>query len=77
MVKDRASGKTKMTCRNWECGVLVPASVEGNSSPPSMGEDEKMFDIFRNTLPVPIEAPGAKYTDDSGEKKKPWFFLEA
>ncbi|TQN68231.1 Tyrosyl-DNA phosphodiesterase 1 [Colletotrichum shisoi] len=28
LVKDRESGAAKLTCRNWECGVLV--AVEGN-----------------------------------------------
>ncbi|KAJ0165605.1 hypothetical protein CTA2_10635 [Colletotrichum tanaceti] len=30
LVKDRESGAAKLTCRNWECGVLV--AVEGNST---------------------------------------------
>ncbi|KJR86374.1 uncharacterized protein SPSK_02893 [Sporothrix schenckii 1099-18] len=70
-----------MTCRNWECGVLVPASTgndHGHSVSTTMGEDEKMFDIFRNVLPVPIVAPGMKYNVNSltGTIKRPWFFME-
>ncbi|KAH7308226.1 ubiquitin interaction domain-containing protein [Stachybotrys elegans] len=26
IVRDRASGKAKLTCRNWECGVVVPVA---------------------------------------------------
>ena len=28
LVKDRATGKPKLTCRNWECGVLVPTEAQ-------------------------------------------------
>lgn len=81
IVKDRATGKTKMTCRNWECGVLVPVDEETNCDPDislSMAEGSHMLDIFRKTLPVPIIVPGAKYTTGSSgrEGKKPWFFME-
>ncbi|CAK7232139.1 hypothetical protein SBRCBS47491_008166 [Sporothrix bragantina] len=82
IVKDRGTGKTKMTCRNWECGVLVSTDEESNhnsTSSSSMGEDANMLDVFRKTLPVPIAVPGAKYiSGESGsERKKPWFFLES
>ncbi|KAK3357465.1 tyrosyl-DNA phosphodiesterase-domain-containing protein [Lasiosphaeria hispida] len=30
LVKDRATSSPKITCRNWECGVLVPADDGGN-----------------------------------------------
>ena len=38
MTKDRTSGHPKMTCRNWECGVLVladdpPAAVSSEPAP--------------------------------------------
>ncbi|CAK7213700.1 hypothetical protein SCUCBS95973_001888 [Sporothrix curviconia] len=82
IVKDRATGKTKMTCRNWECGVLVPTDDETNRDSTlssSMGEDAHMLDVFRRTLPVPVVVPGAKYSSDASgaERKKPWFFLES
>jgi hypothetical protein len=35
LVKDGKTGKPKMSCRNWECGVVVPASPEASSSHPS------------------------------------------
>lgn len=71
-----------MTCRNWECGVLVPAPDESNNGQTvsaTMEEDAKMFDVFRNALPVPISAPGMKYIVDLSQDavKRPWFFMEA
>lgn len=70
-----------MTCRNWECGILVPASEDSNRHAtwlPSMGEDATMLDLFRDTLPVPMAVPGDKYSSDAaaGETKRPWYFLE-
>ena len=77
MVKDRATGEAKLTCRNWECGVVLPAAL----LPPSQQEGAQpvaegpgMLDMFRNTVPVPMELPGCRY-DQSRPSKQPWFFL--
>ncbi|RYO87862.1 hypothetical protein DL766_005944 [Monosporascus sp. MC13-8B] len=73
LVKDKATGKPKLTCRNWECGVLVPVQdhgrtiAEGRSSPGSLS-------IFQDTIPIPMEVPGEAY--GMSGTKRPWLFLE-
>ncbi|PNY23492.1 Uncharacterized protein TCAP_06528 [Tolypocladium capitatum] len=65
LVKDRISGKAKMSCRNWECGVVVPlgmASKEGDGA-----TDLRVFD---GTVPVPMQVPGREY----GPNDEPWFY---
>ncbi|KGQ05169.1 hypothetical protein BBAD15_g9592 [Beauveria bassiana D1-5] len=63
VVKDRGTGSAKMSCRNWECGVVVP--VQGN---PGNGCD---ITIFSGVVPVPMMVPGRPYKDSD----EPWFFL--
>ena len=64
-MKDKVTKGPKMNCRNWECGVLVkcPDGAKGESK--GMG-----MDIFKGTVPVPMEWPGEEY-----KGRKPWFFL--
>ncbi|OAA71906.1 Tyrosyl-DNA phosphodiesterase [Akanthomyces lecanii RCEF 1005] len=62
VVKDRGTGNAKMSCRNWECGVVVP--VQG-----SPGNDGG-FTMFSGTVPVPMEIPGRPYE----KTDEPWFF---
>lgn len=63
VVKDRETGDAKMSCRNWECGVIVP--VHGN---PGTGGD---FSMFSGVVPVPMKIPGHPYE----KTDEPWFFL--
>ncbi|KND91454.1 hypothetical protein TOPH_03719 [Tolypocladium ophioglossoides CBS 100239] len=68
LVKDRSSGKAKMSCRNWECGVVVPlgmASKEGDAT-----TDLRDLRAFDGTVPVPMQAPGRAY----GPNDEPWFY---
>lgn len=71
----------KLTCSNWECGVLVPvrksATTAASSSQKSAGKSvdsetvsSDNLDIFNGVVPVPMEYPGELYGDN-----KPWFFL--
>lgn len=53
LTKDRASGKPKMTCRNWECGVVVPITTPGKGTEDLSG--------FQGTVPVPMQTPGDPY----------------
>lgn len=57
--------KPKLNCRNWECGVLVPARLYV----PAI----QLADLtkFGTVVPVPIQVPGEAYGD-----RKPWFFTE-
>ncbi|KAG8531873.1 uncharacterized protein KY384_003509 [Bacidia gigantensis] len=66
VVKDKATKGPKINCRNWECGVLLPAAmIEGKS-----GADTGL-DSFRGKIPVPIQYPGAEYSG-----RKPWYSME-
>lgn len=55
----------KLTCRNWECGVVVPVPV---------GKGKTGLDIFESVLPLPMVYPGASYEENSD--LEPWFFGE-
>lgn len=81
LTQDRSSKTMKLTCNNWECGVLVPvrkaAKIATSSSQESAGKsvDSEIvtshnLDMFIGVVPVPMKYPGELYGD-----KKPWFFL--
>ncbi|KAJ6790220.1 hypothetical protein PWT90_06669 [Aphanocladium album] len=63
VVKERGTGSAKMSCRNWECGVIVP--VKGDTT---SGND---FSMFSGTVPVPMAVPGRPYETS----EEPWFYL--
>ncbi|KAK4242628.1 hypothetical protein C8A03DRAFT_11236 [Achaetomium macrosporum] len=70
LVRDRTTGKPKLTCRNWFCGVLIP--VQGNSS------DATDLSVFTGQVPVPMEWPSRPYASDGGSRSEitPWFYQE-
>lgn len=61
----------KISCRNWECGVVIPVAKSAGVDK----ENQKSggMSMFRHTVPVPMEVPGREY----GSKEEPWFYLEA
>ncbi|KAL2257244.1 hypothetical protein VTK26DRAFT_448 [Humicola hyalothermophila] len=63
LVKDRATGRPKLVCRNWECGVLVRVSSDDTDGP---------------LVPIPMQWPSQAFTDSdaSSAKKTPWFYQE-
>lgn len=62
--KDRSRNQFKMTCRNWECGVLLPAwRKEADDKEPN----EDLRSLFSPVLDLPFEVP-------SQPNKQPWFF---
>ncbi|KAF4582907.1 ubiquitin interaction domain-containing protein [Ophiocordyceps camponoti-floridani] len=65
VVKDKQSGKAKMSCRNWECGVVVP--VGGAATATATAAD---LGVFHGTVPLPMKLPGRAY----GPAEEPWFF---
>lgn len=76
LVRDR-TGKLKLNARNWECGVVVPATPP-SSSPSNVtrgtrGAAEEL-DVFRNSVPIPMELPALPY---QSEERQPWFADEA
>ncbi|KAI2639529.1 phospholipase D/nuclease [Hypomontagnella submonticulosa] len=72
LTKERGTGNPKLTCRNWECGVIIPimhqaSSENGSQSSPGLSD-------FNDTIPVPIKVPGDAY--GTTKSKRPWLFLE-
>lgn len=81
--QDRSSKTMKLTCSNWECGVLVPIrkaakmATSSSSSQEIVGKSDDSetvlsdnLDMFNGVVPVPMKYPGELYGD-----KKPWFFM--
>ena len=68
--KDKKTGKEKLNCRNWECGVIVPVKgrARGKQDEETGEGGTDPLQLFEGTVPVPMEYPGDEY----GEKK-PWF----
>ena len=67
LVVDRGrKNGVKLTCRNWECGVVVPVPVL------SSGDEKQGLDVFDPVMMVPIEYPGRSYEEGNG--LEPWFF---
>lgn len=65
---------SKLTCRNWECGVLIP--VARNKDLPAANEkaddskgDDSLDEIFAGTVPVPMVWPSVSMSG-----KQPWYF---
>ncbi|KAI0480804.1 phospholipase D/nuclease [Xylariaceae sp. FL0804] len=71
LVKDKATGQPKLNCRNWECGVLIPAPAKGHVEDGTQVLD---LSVFEGTVPVPMEVPAEAYGAEGS--KKPWLFLE-
>lgn len=82
LTQDRSSKTMKLTCSNWECGVLVPVrkaakiaksssshEVAGKSVDSEIASSDNL-DMFNGIVPVPMKYPGELYGD-----KKPWFFM--
>ncbi|KAF7540514.1 hypothetical protein G7Z17_g12193 [Cylindrodendrum hubeiense] len=74
LVKDRATGKPKMSCRNWECGVVirVPGASEAQAQAGGSRDDVSNMGIFEGTIPVPMRFPGRRYR----ETEEPWFYAQ-
>lgn len=68
LVKDRGSGELKITCRNWECGVVLPADSYRDEDSPDT------WRIFERIIPVPMELPGEPLANDG--LQRPWFGQE-
>ncbi|KAI2776448.1 phospholipase D/nuclease [Daldinia loculata] len=71
LVKERGTSNPKLTCRNWECGVIVPISPR---DPSKDGSRPSSVSDFNDTIPVPMNIPGEAYGDI--KSKRPWLFLE-
>lgn len=69
LVKDRATKSPKLNCRNWECGVVIPARRWADVEEHGKGVGNGLGE-FRD-IPVPMQYPGEEYGD-----KRPWFYSE-
>jgi hypothetical protein len=66
IVMDRTRKAPKLTCNNWECGVLISVP-----NPPANVLEESLDTVFKGIVDVPFVTPAREYGD-----KKPWFFKE-
>jgi hypothetical protein len=65
LVQDRSRKVPKLTCNNWECGVIL--SVPCNTEDPSM---ESLEQVFQDVIDIPFEHPGEPYGG-----RTPWYFM--
>ncbi|PNP39473.1 hypothetical protein TGAMA5MH_08491 [Trichoderma gamsii] len=74
MSKDKSTGGFKLTCRNWECGVIIPVPesqpVDKTTLTASADDDMSMF---AGTVPVPMQVPGPVYKSSD----QPWLYMGA
>lgn len=70
MVKDTKTGKPKMSCRNWECGVVVSVVTNSKDAELDLEKQEALGAIFGGTVPVPMKTPGRLY----GPGEEPWYY---
>lgn len=69
LVLDKFSKKPRLTCRNWECGVVIPLlASEASSRPEIVSGPPSELGIFDPKIPVPMQGPAVPM-----EANKPWF----
>ncbi|ORY67160.1 ubiquitin interaction domain-containing protein [Pseudomassariella vexata] len=73
LTRDRQTGKPKLTCRNWECGVIIP-TADGGQTATGKGDSSVGMSVFLGSIPIPMVVPGETYGQTGS--KRPWLFLE-
>ncbi|CAH0043995.1 unnamed protein product [Clonostachys solani] len=89
LVKDSKTGKPKLNCRNWECGVVVPVLEANGKARPTKGASavatssagteagsrgsSNLGELFASTVPMPMLVPGRLY----GPNEEPWFYADS
>ncbi|KAI9870657.1 MAG: hypothetical protein M1830_003989 [Pleopsidium flavum] len=71
LVKDKRAKTPKLTCRNWECGVLIPVHAIDTEFDVTVPELTCNMELFRGQVPIPMLYPGESYGT-----RKPWYFTE-
>jgi hypothetical protein len=74
IVRDAKRKENKLVCRNWECGVLVPAinSAKRDADLEIVRQaDQSLSQLFRGCLDIPFDIPAPPYGDQD-----PWFFMK-
>ncbi|QDS76073.1 hypothetical protein FKW77_005916 [Venturia effusa] len=66
IVMDKATKSPKLTCNNWECGVVISVP-----NPPAGVLDESLDAVFKGVLDIPFVTPTKEY-----DGKQPWYFQE-
>ncbi|KAK4455898.1 tyrosyl-DNA phosphodiesterase-domain-containing protein [Podospora aff. communis PSN243] len=74
LVKEKG-GTPKLTCRNWECGVVIeaPPRSKGETNDSSSASSAEDLSIFLGRVPLPMKVPSVPL---DGERR-PWFFRDA
>ncbi|KAI9840597.1 MAG: hypothetical protein M1838_003992 [Thelocarpon superellum] len=74
LVKDKTTKQPRLNCRNWECGVIIPASVPSPDLPDDAAGAGGVIgmDVFMGRVPVPLRIPAELYGS-----RRPWFYSEA
>src|SRR4051794_19086528 len=70
LVINRVLKKPTISCRNWECGVIIPIHTQGSNA---FGNRSTKATIFEDVVPVPMKKPGR--TIDA--ENSPWYFIES
>ena len=67
--KDKKTGREKLNCRNWECGVIIPVKrqIRVKQDGGTREGGVELRELFKGLVPVPIEYPGEDYGDQA-----PW-----
>ncbi|CEJ81309.1 hypothetical protein VHEMI01445 [[Torrubiella] hemipterigena] len=65
IVTDKATKQAKITCRNWECGVVMPLANTDTSNTSMVNLKD-----FERAVPVPMQQPPRPYAAN----EQPWFF---
>lgn len=87
--KTATATATKLNCRNWECGVILPIRTAGarrlplppdekEGGPAAAGVQQQvhglgLLDVFDGWVPIPMQYPAAAMIEDH---RKPWFYAE-
>lgn len=61
-----------MSCRNWECGVVLRAP-ERRRGPGAAAGAHGLDELFGGEVPVSVVTPAAAYNSTAPEAQ-PWFF---
>lgn len=81
LVKDKASSRPKMTCRNWECGVVISSAKPqarshagaADAGAGAVTSTSGLDGVFGGHMPIPMQIPAAAY-DSTAPEEQPWFF---
>nr|OQO17799.1 hypothetical protein B0A51_14875 [Rachicladosporium sp. CCFEE 5018] len=70
LVYDKKAKEWKVTCRNWECGVLIPV-LTGKEANWDSTNDLADMSVFDGVVKPPFMIPGVEY-----DGREPWYFQE-